>query len=66
MSPPFWTSLPSPSPSHPMLLQSPGLSSLQQIPIAYLFTYVSVYTREGNGTPLQNSCLENPMGGGAW
>ena len=21
---------------------------------------------EGNGTPLQNSCLENPMEGGAW
>ena len=22
--------------------------------------------REGSGTPLQYSCLENPMGGGAW
>ena len=22
--------------------------------------------REGNGTSLQYSCLENPMGGGAW
>ena len=21
---------------------------------------------EGNGTPLQYCCLENPMGGGAW
>ena len=21
---------------------------------------------EGNGSPLQYSCLENPMGGGAW
>ena len=21
---------------------------------------------EGNGTPLQYSCLENPRGGGAW
>ena len=21
---------------------------------------------EGDGTPLQYSCLENPMGGGAW
>jgi len=21
---------------------------------------------EGNGMPLQYSCLENPMGGGAW
>ena len=24
------------------------------------------FTREGNGTPLQYSCLENPMDGGAW
>ena len=23
-------------------------------------------TGEGNGTPLQFSCLENPRGGGAW
>ena len=22
--------------------------------------------REGNGTPLQYSCLENPMDGGGW
>ena len=22
--------------------------------------------KEGNGNPLQYSCLENPMGGGAW
>ena len=24
------------------------------------------YSRSRNGTPLQYSCLENPMGGGAW
>ena len=24
------------------------------------------YSVEGNGTPLQYSCLENPMDGGAW
>jgi len=23
-------------------------------------------SREGNGTPLQHCCLENPMNGGAW
>ena len=30
--------------------------------------YILVYCigREGNGTPLQYSCLENPMDGGAW
>ena len=26
----------------------------------------SEYFREGDGTPLQYSCLENPMDGGAW
>ena len=26
----------------------------------------SVWFREGNGKPLQYSCLENPMDGGAW
>ena len=25
-----------------------------------------MYVGEGNGTPLQYSCLENPMDGGAW
>ena len=26
----------------------------------------NMLSREGNGTPLQYSCLENPMDGGAW
>ena len=34
--------------------------------MAMCFTLASVYIREGNGTPLQYSCLENPMDGGAW
>ena len=29
-------------------------------------SFVVVSDREGNGTPLQYSCLENPMDGGAW
>ena len=29
-------------------------------------TSSKVFTGEGNGTPLQYSCLENPMDGGAW
>ena len=29
-------------------------------------TAPSLRIGEGNGTPLQNSCLENPMDGGAW
>ena len=32
----------------------------------FLKTQVLSYFREGNGTPLQYSCLENPMDGGAW
>ena len=30
------------------------------------FASVVTSCREGNGTPLQDSCLENPMDGGAW
>ena len=30
------------------------------------FTTEQGKPREGNGTPLQYSCLENPMDGGAW
>ena len=44
----------------------------------YIYIYIYIYTHththtqthsgaaEGNGTPLQYSCLENPMNGGAW
>jgi len=38
----------------------------------YLIVYQVTYSSselcygEGNGTPLQYSCLENPMDGGAW
>ena len=37
--------------------------------MAILFQFHTYYTelvREGYGTPLQYSCLENPMDGGAW
>ena len=29
-------------------------------------TCIAPTTGEGNGTPLQYPCLENPMDGGAW
>ena len=29
-------------------------------------TFIDQVAGEGNGTPLQYSCLENPMDGGAW
>ena len=31
-----------------------------------IFHYLVSLAGEGNGIPLQYSCLENPMGGGAW
>ena len=34
------------------------------IPISFLY-FPSAKFGEGNGTPLQYSCLENPMDGGA-
>ena len=41
------------------------LSSWWIVSLEYLED--SIYgSREGNGTPLQYSCLENPMGRGAW
>ena len=30
------------------------------------FYFLGLQNGEGNGTPLQHSCLENPMDGGAW
>ena len=32
----------------------------------YIFFALDNETGEGNGTPLQYSCLENPMDGGSW
>ena len=29
----------------------------------YIYTYIYTHIGEGNGTPLQYSCLENPMDG---
>ena len=32
----------------------------------YIIVRLTGVLREGDGTPLQYSCLENPMDGGAW
>ena len=39
---------------------APNTRAMGLLPVAI------VSAREGNGTPLQYSCLENPMDGGAW
>ena len=31
-----------------------------------VYNFLDMLSGEGNGTPLQCSCLENPMDGGAW
>ena len=60
----------------PYLLYFPILVLLMAAKVIFL-AYKSGYTSplyglldlgygEGNGTPLQYSCLENPMDGGAW
>ena len=32
----------------------------------YIYICIYIANGEGDGTPLQYSCLENPMDGGAW
>ena len=46
----------------------PEIDQTLKSEICILFTSISLTLNsgEGNGTPLQYSCLENPMGGGAW
>ena len=47
-----------------------SLLNYQAIDFKYLtiinYTSIELGNGEGNGTPLQYSCLENPMDGGAW
>ena len=68
---PFFLSLPPPpTPSHPSRFITEHQAELpvlySSFPLTIYFAHGSDYNREGNGTPLQYSCLENPMDGGAW
>ena len=50
-----------------LTLLSMILSSCIQVALFHSFLWLSsISFREDNGTPLQYSCLENPMDGGAW
>ena len=42
------------------------LSSRNSVSAPLLLILLVYYSGEGNGTPLQYSCLANPMDGGAW
>ena len=49
-----------------MVLRSDSQCSLPHCYKNAILTHFMLSLREGNGTPLQYSCLENPMDGGAW
>ena len=50
-----------------LLLGRKGMTNIDSIFKSRDFTLpTKVHLGEGNGTPLQYSCLENPMDGGAW
>ena len=58
----------SPHTDHGASLNSHTMSSFSTYYVLLFFIYLilSWTDGEGNGTPLQYSCLENPMDGGAW
>ena len=49
-------------------LRKPEMKEIHvpQCSLQHYLQYLGHGSREGNGTPLQYSCLENPMDGGAW
>ena len=62
----YWSGLPCPPPGD---LPNPGINpaSLTSPALAgRFFTSGATWNGEGNGNPLQYSCLENPRDGGAW
>ena len=57
----YWSGLPLPSLFSIQIVHGNSLGATK------LFCLIlQCYIGEGNGTPLQCSCLENPMDGGAW
>ena len=46
--------------------KEPVLGFIDFFPIFFFVFLVGSNIGEGDGTPLQYSCLENPMDGGAW
>ena len=53
---------------HAGLAVSPKWSKYEELVIFYCIVKSNLRSKkgEGNGNPLQYSCLENPMDGGAW
>ena len=51
---------------HPCPTQSRELAAIIGTTNEKPFTNIIPNQGDSNGTPLQYSCLENPMGGGTW
>ena len=45
---------------------TPQFKSINSSALSFLYSPTPTSIGEGNSTPLQYSCLENPMDGGAW
>ena len=61
----YWSWLPFPAP----VSSQPGTESVSLASPALAREFVTTSAtcfEEGNGTPLQYSCLENPVDGGPW
>ena len=43
-----------------------SLASLGIFFVCFVLATLGLHCEEGNGTPLQYSCLENPINGGTW
>ena len=54
-----WTARPFPAPHQ-------SVAATVLLPTSMNLSTLATLFREGNGKPLQSSCLENPMDGGAW
>ena len=50
---------------HPSATAPSFLYPASNLDWRFVFSIIHIFG-EGNGTPLQHSCLENPMDGGAW
>ena len=73
----YWTRLPFPSPEDfpdpgikPVYPELSGRFFTTEPPgkpiCVFIYKHLYTYTGEGNGTPLQYSCLENTTDGGTW